>query len=504
VELEDLKEESDSGKLTAALPGAQTSVRRSSRTPLWIGIGLVVVLGGVAGARFWTDKPVTGPPLQAVPLTSYTGIEDEPSFSPDGNQVAFRWNGEKEDNFDIYVKLIGSGAPLRLTTDPASDDVPSWSPDGRTIAFERLSGQGRAMILTVPPLGGPERKLAEVLLRPGFSALGGMAWSRDSKSLIVSAVDRPNEPNRLVLISLETGERKILTNPPVPTLVGDGAPALSPDGRTLAFLRETGMNLASLFVMDLASDLTPLGEPRQVPTPGLSPSSPTWKQDGLEIVFASGQRNAAVLYSVPASGKSPPALLQGGGAGVGDAAISGTAHRMVYSSFVQNSIIYRTTIDGKGPSEKFIASTFRESFPQYSADGKRITFYSNRSGTVQIWISAADGSSAQQITDMSGPTTGSPRWSPDGKKISFDSNTGGNWQIYTISPDGGKPQPITNDIYTNVTSNWSRDGHWIYFASRRSGAMEVWKIPAGGGAAVQVTRTGGTAPVESPDGKWLY
>jgi Tol biopolymer transport system component len=178
---------------------------------------------------------------------------------------------------------------------------------------------------------------------------------------------------------------------------------------------------------------------------------------------------------------------------------------MVFGTYVQNSNIYRAPADGKGPVEKFIASTFRESFPQYSPEGKRLTFYSNRTGATQIWTSAADGSGAQQLTNMNAPITGSPRWSPDGKTISFDSNSGGNWQIYTIGAEGGKPRQMTNDASTNVTSNWSRDGHWIYYSSRRSGAPEVWKIPAvGGGAAVQLTRNGGGLPLESPDGKWLY
>jgi Tol biopolymer transport system component len=72
-----------------------------------------------------------------VPLTSDPGTQHSPSFSPDGNQDAFSWNGEKQDNYDIYVKLIGSPAPLRLTSDAAEDTAPAFSPDGRTIAFIR-------------------------------------------------------------------------------------------------------------------------------------------------------------------------------------------------------------------------------------------------------------------------------------------------------------------------------------------------------------------------------
>jgi Tol biopolymer transport system component len=57
----------------------------------------------------------------AVPLTSYPGNESWPSFSPDGTQVAFDWDGEKQDNRDIYVKQVGVEPPYRLTNDPAMD-----------------------------------------------------------------------------------------------------------------------------------------------------------------------------------------------------------------------------------------------------------------------------------------------------------------------------------------------------------------------------------------------
>jgi Tol biopolymer transport system component len=55
-----------------------------------------------------------------------------------------------------------------------------------------------------------------------------------------------------------------------------------------------------------------------------------------------------------------------------------------------------------------------------------------------------------------------------------------------------------------MVPSWSRDGRWIYFTSDRSGHYEVWKMPRDGGEAVQVTRAGGYATFESPDGKYLY
>src|SRR5262249_55160390 len=135
-----LKEESDSGKL-ADVPVSRPSPHRA---PLWAA-GLVAVIV-VTAIAFWFSRSNPQPPevpLTAVPLTSYPGIEMQPSFSPDGNQVAFAWNGEKQDNFDIYVKLIGAGGNLRLTTHPADDYSPAWSPDGRSIAFLRKLPGGK-------------------------------------------------------------------------------------------------------------------------------------------------------------------------------------------------------------------------------------------------------------------------------------------------------------------------------------------------------------------------
>jgi len=173
--------------------------------------------------------------MAAVPLTSYPGREWFPAFSPDGKQVAFSWNGESQDNSDIYVQLIGSGRPLRLTNDPMQEFAPAWSPDGRHIAFLRELTQEKWGVFLVPPLGGPERKLAEV--SAGEVAESGVAWSPDSRWLVTSDRDSPEKPLALFLVSVETGEKRRLTSPPMSLDGGDLSAAFSPDGRTLAFSR---------------------------------------------------------------------------------------------------------------------------------------------------------------------------------------------------------------------------------------------------------------------------
>ena len=103
----------------------------------------VVGLGGGI-LRFVHPAPkATEPRLTVTPLTASPDSEDQPSFSPDGNQVAFVRHERNQEGSQIYVKLIGTGGPpLRLTTSSASDYSPAWSPDSRYIAFLRdLSGE---------------------------------------------------------------------------------------------------------------------------------------------------------------------------------------------------------------------------------------------------------------------------------------------------------------------------------------------------------------------------
>ena len=206
VALEELKEESDSGTLSAA-PARQ---QRPGRRLVWAGALLAAFTLGLG--TLWFMRSPGKPPeaaLNPVPLTTYPGFQVRPSFSPDGNQVAFVWNGEKQDNFDIYVKMIGTnGPPLRLTTDAASDFGPAWSPDGRFIAFLRDLPSGKTAVLLIPAIGGPERKIAEI-----FTDEPLLAWSPDGNWLAISEKDSETEPFALSLLSVDTGEKRRLTSP---------------------------------------------------------------------------------------------------------------------------------------------------------------------------------------------------------------------------------------------------------------------------------------------------
>jgi serine/threonine protein kinase/Tol biopolymer transport system component len=501
VALLELKEDSESGKLNAVLP---VSGKRRLAS-IWFAAAAVVALAAAAGWYFTRSHQPAGAAAIPVPLTSYPGVQVEPSFSPDGNQVAFAWNGPQRDNWDIYVKVVGVGEPLRLTSDPAGDRSPAWSPDGRWIAFARTLPGNRYALMLIPPLGGSERRLGD-FGAPEWSS-PGFAWTQDSKHLVIP-IREPSRRNGLFLLSLDTGELRQLTS------VGDHSSgevtsALSPDGRILAFLRDRDNSLGDLYTLNLSSDFSPAGAPRLL-VAAIS-SGLAWTADGKEVLFSAGPPYATVLKRVAVSGNSPPQPVSSMGDFAGDPAVSrpaGGPSRLAWVHRFFDSNIYRLELFGNaekaGSRQPLIASSFRDVFPQYSPDGKSIVFYSSRSGTHEIWICQADGSAPRQLTTLGAHTTASPRWSPDGRQVAFDSNKEGIYEVYVVNAEGGSPKRLTDPPSTSFTANWSPDGRWLYFASDRTGSLNIWKMPASGGPAAQVTKNGGSAPAVSPDGKFLY
>jgi len=480
-------------------------------TWLPLAVALFAGIGLTAGVlRFVHSSPKSSElALTSVPLTARPGYESEPSFSPDGNQVAFTRFEESESKSHIYVKLIGTdGPPLQLTNGPSSDFNPVWSPDGRFIAFLR-DLQGRGEILLIPSLGGPERKIAE-------TNVPGLAWSPDGNSLVISHKNSTKEPAALFVVPIDTGEKRKLTSPPsaLGDLSGDSSAAFSPDGRTVAFIRTIGLR-SELYLLRVSDAIQPVGEAKRIPLGQLRCLALAWTEDGREIVFWVWRQG---LWRIGVSGSdtrsAEPARLPFGD-NAQCPAISRHGHRLAYSDESSHYGIWRMAAPG-GPTARdttrvgffnrsFISSTRRDGAPQFSPDGKKIAFVSERSGNYEIWVCSSDGSSPIQLTSFHGPAVTTPRWSPDGGRIAFDSDAaGGEFDIWVIGANGGKPVRMTTHPANDGNPSWSHDGRWIYFDSARTGEQQVWKMSADGGEAIQLTWDGAYAPLESPDGKFLY
>lgn len=510
VTFDDLREEVESGRIAVATPSAAPV---TSRRPLWLAIGGAAVGAAIVAALTWGPFTATPAPPDApgqpLPLTAYHGRETAPDFSPDGNQIVFMWDGDREDNVDVYAASIGGGPPLRLTTSPLRDIRPRWAPDGRHIAFIRIGADDAEetfSVMLVPPLGGPERKLAELQTRVMLGTpLASLAWSPDSKFLFVTGGLSRGQANDIQRVAIDTGEIQTLTH------ASEGANGYSqlivaPDATMLAAVAYESSGAHTATLMSL-SPTWELHDSRAFNSIAANIDTMAWTPDSRELVFRIAVNLPVPLYRASISGgvATPMSWV---GADAHSPATSATAGRLAFSRTYRDTNIWRVPLKGSAgasPSmEQIAASSFREVSPHYSHDGTRLAFYSNRGGSIQIWTSNADGSRAAQLTNMDAfATTGSPRWSPDGRQLVFDSNAGGGYQIYVISADGGQPRRLTSGS-SNFAGTWSPDGSWIYFASDRSGRAEIWRVPPQGGDAEQVTRDGGLGPRVSPDNVWLY
>ncbi|MGA9901517.1 MAG: protein kinase, partial [Terriglobales bacterium] len=506
IGLQELKEESDSGVLgTAAAP--TPTARRRLVWALSVPVALVLATVGVWLIRSKNAAPEL--PLVAVPLTSYAGNESWPTLSPDGTQVAFSWDGEKQDKSDIYVKQIGVEPPFRLTSDAAMDYSPAWSPDGGFIAFLRELSHDKTDIVIVPQRGGPERILSEIKGSMQALTYGPyLSWTPDSKWIVCPTPRSGDRLWALHLFSTETGEQTELTSPPS-SEVGDVAPAVSPDGRTLIFSRLSPDRFnATLWLLHLGEGYKPLGKEEQIQSPGMTNIGAAWLPNGREFVFGSATGINYGLWRTAVSKGAVPRRLDLGSAGA-QPTISRLGNRLAFAVSTFNLHIWRIDLKGPGkePSQpiRFISSTQYEYYPAFSPDGRRIAFMSERSGTDEIWICDSDGSKALQLTSFGGAAIYGPSWSPDSQSIAFTvAQKGMKEDVYVVGVNGGAPRRMTTNPAEDKWPYWSHDGKWIYFSSTRSGREEIWKMPASGGEAVQITRNSGDSPQESLDGKLLY
>ena len=407
-----------------------SSFRLGTGKPIAI-VLLFVLLAG--GTWFYVSRHLSARPLQnlkILPLTSLPGREQQPSFSPEGNQIAFSWNGQSPGQSGIYIKLIGSESLLRLTS--SSDDCcPVWSPDGGQVAFARYSAKEYA-IYTVPALGGPERKLYAEPLGPRF---GDLDWSPNGKSIAFSGSPASQPSYSIFILDADSLEKTQITNPSESYF--DWGPAFSPDGKTLAFVRTTTAGGADdIYVVSL-----PNGNPnrltfdnRQIGGP------PAWTSDGQQLVFSSTRSGLASLWIISALGGTPT-TLSALGVTANHPTVSRHGHRLAYEQVISNFNIWRVGLTYPGSqisfSERLTSSNETATAPQVSPDGKRLAFQSDRSGNWEIWAAHDDGSNPVQLTSFNGPHTGTPRWSPDGQQIAFDSRPEGRSDIFVISAAGG-------------------------------------------------------------------
>ena len=324
-------------------------------------------------------------------ITRLAGNEDWPAFSPDGEQIAFSWSGEKSDNTDVYVTLVGATEARRLTTDPAEDYAPSWSPDGRRIAFLRKVGQ-TARIHVISPLGGSDPKVGDfpvaAQLDPEFTA-SQINWSPDGRLVAAGRDHRsaPDAPAGIYLIPVNGGEPRAITRPRRPTY--DFSPAFSPDGHRLAYV---SCNVrCDVRVVGVDGTFAPTSEGRTLTPHSMhSLDGVAWSRDGKSILFFGEGPDPARIWRVAVEESGGIESIELAGDHAQRPATVASRDRLVFSRYGWDAHLYRFA--PSLPHERIAASSSFEGDPGFSRDGRHLAFTSERSGDVAIWVAAADGS----------------------------------------------------------------------------------------------------------------
>ena len=485
-------------EMQTAKPGTPAS--RPSATASWRKVAVaagVLLAGGLAYWAFSGSEPASPPQaelLEPIAVTTYPGVEYAPALSPDGQSLAFIWDGGESGTADLYVQQIGAFEPLRLTDTPESEGSPTWSPDGSQIAFVRSDGSNRS-ILAIPATGGAEELVVDL---PGPSGAANLDWSPRGDMMVLERDDavvglRLSDPNAPPIHYEEGGFNADL-------------PRFDPKGERIAFMERRSKGAVEFVVAPVSGDKSAVRRYRD-PTLVDDLLSFTWSGDGKSLIYA--RRREAPFLALrldDGSAEALPIVSQN----AWGPQIRGK--RLVYSSRVKwDSNIWVADLEQARAtgrpvtSRRLIESSMREHGARFSPDGRSIVFVSDRSGALELWRCDAQGRSLEKLTSIGIHNLGSASWSPDGAWIAFDAVIEDRERdIYVIPAEGGPPKRITQSPAADMIPNWSADGRWIYFASDRAGNLDIWRIPLEGGEAERVTTGGGFEAYPTRDGRYLY
>lgn len=282
------------------------------------------------------------------------------AWSPDGRIAIVRPETPDTGDSKIYVMNADGSGGRRLTSDTGSESDPAWSPDGRSIAFTR-SRDGNSGIYVINADGTEQR----LLMPAAVTYPAQLAWSPNSEK-IAFTIEHPKAPAaqtrnlEIYVVNADGSGQQRLTRSPV----RDNDPVWSPDGRRIAF--ESNWQL---WVMNADGS----GKQRLTRN-GVHNFNPAWSPDGKRIAFERGRKEREVsngaagswglgLYVMNADGSGQQRLAQGGS----QPYWSPDGRKIAFvSNRDGNSDIHVVNADGSGRRNLTRGAGNRESQPVWS------------------------------------------------------------------------------------------------------------------------------------------
>ena len=502
-ELRRLQLDMTTGPVSAPVISTPVPAPRS-RTTLVLS-ALVLALVGVVAYLASRDRD-TGPRrirlTNAVQVTSAIGVEDYPTWSPDGSTIAYAANPDSDlygGNWDVWVIQIGS-EPVNRTADYDGDDrFPVWSPDGREIVFWSDRDGGGYFVMS--SLGGTPRK---VFPTEGIAVadLSRPQWSRDGSELALYTQE--DGQGFVTVVSITGGAPRRFRLPPRTRAIDL---SWSRDVDRMGYIDAANLSsqVSRVGILDMSSgDVVSVTDGRD------SVWSPNWLPGGASLLYVSNREGAMDLWEQPLQDAlepdGPPRALTTG-VGMIRAELSPDGTQLAYSRGHRVANLWRVPILADRPATWDDAKqlTFDEAFIEFidiSSDGTRILTNSDRGGNPDLWL-FADGEMQQLTSDV--VPEWAPRWSPDGELIAYYGFESGNRDVWILPTAGGEPRQLTDDPSAQLVPEWSPDGEEIAFTSHRGGNPDIWVAPAEGGEPRQLTTHPGEdrRPIYSPDGEWI-
>jgi Tol biopolymer transport system component len=483
----------------SAAPGAARGVSRGTRSRV-LGLGLALVgasLAFLAGRLSPSgDSSARAQRASFTQVTDQPGVEANPALSPDGKSVVYQ--AEVNGQFDLFLLRIGGRIPVPLTPDsPVDDWQPAFSPDGEQVAF-RSEREGGGIFL-MSPSGESVRRLSDFGFDPCFSS--------DGREVVVGSVGSQLPTDRagrgeLWAIEVASGRKRQITRP------ADAIqPRVSPHGTRIAYwgLRaDSGQR----DVWTVAADGSE-SESGGVAVTEDAPFdwSPAWAPDGRHLYFSSGRGGTMSLWRVPideASGRAlgEPEPLTTPALWTGHYSVANDGKRIAFETLDWRSTLHRVAFDARAgkvtglPIPIFHSTGRAIRDHAVSPDGEWVAF--NRAGVQEdIFLARRDGTQYRRLTDDSFRDRG-PTWSPDGKRLAFYSDRTGRYELWGIRPDGSGLEQLTarRENSLNIPT-WDPDGSRVAVALQPTGWSFFYF-----GAGSKLEREEPMTDIEAPNRFW--